>query len=69
MYVFRYKDGAEIDQSDRIKILSPDPKTNILIINRVEEGDMGVYECKGSSKAGTLSSKAKLVITGENKSF
>jgi hypothetical protein len=50
--------------SDRIKFLSPDARTYIMILNCAEEADLGVYECKATNKVGTLSSKAQLLITG-----
>ena len=60
----RFKDGIELETTDRCKFLSTDSQTWILILTRVEESDLGVYECRATSKAGTLSSKARLVITG-----
>lgn len=63
----RYRDGIELDSSDRLKISSPDSKTHTLTLNCIEEDDLGVYECKATSKAGVLSTKAKLIITGKNK--
>lgn len=62
---YRYRDGIELDSSDRLKISSPDSKTHTLTLNCIEEDDLGVYECKATSKAGVLSSKAKLIITGK----
>lgn len=61
----RYRDGVELEPSDRIKLTSPDSKTYQLTLDRIEEEDLGVYECKATSKAGVMSSKAKLIITGK----
>ena len=62
--VARFKDGVELRASDRVKFLSPDSWTFILRLSRVEEADLGVYECRATNKLSTQSSKAKLVITG-----
>ena len=62
----RFKDGVPLTASDRVKFLTPDDQTHILILNRTEESDLGVYECRAANKVGSLSSKAQLVITGKN---
>ena len=54
----------ELSASDRVKFLSPDSRTFILILSHVTEADLGVYECKATNKVSTQSSKAKLIITG-----
>lgn len=54
----------ELSASDRVKFLSPDPHTFVLILSRVEESDLAVYECTATNKVSTQSSKAKLIITG-----
>jgi len=61
---FRLKDSIELTASDRVKFLSPDSRTFILILSRVEESDLGVYECRATNKVSTQSSKARLIITG-----
>jgi len=58
------KDGVQLSATDRVKFLSPDSRTFILIVSRVEEADLGVYECRARNKVSTQSSKAKLIITG-----
>jgi len=60
----RLKDGVELAASDRVKFLSPDSRTFILLVSRVEESDVGVYECRATNKVASQSSKATLIITG-----
>jgi len=64
MQRYRLKDGVELTASDRVKCLSPDSRTFILMVSRVDESDLGVYECRATNKVSTQSSKAKLIITG-----
>ena len=54
----------ELTASDRVKFMTPDSRTFILLVSRVEESDLGVYECRASNKVSSQSSKAKLIITG-----
>lgn len=63
-YIFRFRDGVELAESARLKLLLVDSQTQILILTQVEESDIGLYECRAESKAGITSSKAKLNITG-----
>jgi len=58
------KDGVELTASDRVKFMTPDSRTFILLVSRVEESDLGVYECRATNKVSSQSSKAKLIITG-----
>ena len=64
MNCVRLKDGVELAASDRVKFLSPDSRTFILLVSRVEASDVGVYECRATNKVASQSSKARLIITG-----
>ena len=62
----RYKDGKQLSSSKRIKITDQDDVYK-LIINNVEEKDLGMYESRASNKKGNMGSFAQLIITGEDR--
>ena len=49
---------------DRTKFLFEDDETHALIINDVQETDMGVYVCRAVNKVGEATSSTTLNITG-----
>ena len=60
----RLKDGEAVVSGDRTKFLFEDDETHVLIINDVQEADMGVYVCRAVNKVGEATSSTTLNITG-----
>ena len=54
-----------LEISERRKFVWSDPYTIVLVIRDINEEDEGVYECRASNKAGSLYSKACLLIKGK----
>ena len=50
---------------DRYKFLYPDDESYTLLIYKVEEIDLGSYECCAKNKGGKASQSAELIITGK----
>jgi hypothetical protein len=60
----RYKDGTELKAGERYKFLYPDEESFTFLIYKVEESDLGTYECCAVNKGGKVSQSAQLIITG-----
>ena len=50
---------------DRYKFLYPDDESYTLLIYKVEESDLGKYECCAKNKGGKVAKIAELIITGK----
>lgn len=61
---FRFKDGIELQQTDRINIHQGEKGQAFLLIHDTVEQDTGLYKCEAQSMAGRCRSTAKLQILG-----
>ena len=63
----RYQNGELLESSRRHRFSMPDPHTVVLCIERVEQADRGLYECRACNSVGSVFSKAYLNITGSKR--
>lgn len=63
-WYFRFKDGIELQQTDRIDIHQGEKGQAFLLIHDTVEQDKGLYICEAQSMAGRCRSSATLQILG-----
>lgn len=61
----RFKDGIELQPTDRINIHQGEKGQAFLLIHDTEEHDTGLYKCEAQSMAGRCRSSATLQVLGK----